>query len=56
MLHDAAREERAGRKEPTLRSAHENNDAGSCEKIEMNLALEAVLKQGFEKNTLIAAR
>lgn len=50
LLRESVREERKGNKEPTLLSAYENNDKASWEKIEMDLAVEGVSKQEFEKN------
>ncbi|TVY62924.1 High osmolarity signaling protein SHO1 [Lachnellula suecica] len=50
MLRERVREERKGNREPTVLSAYENDDAVSWEKIEMDLALEGVSAQEFEKN------
>jgi hypothetical protein len=50
LLRDSVKEERKGNKVPTVLSAYENNDEVSWERVEMDLALEGVSKQEFEKN------
>lgn len=50
LLRESVREERAGHKTPTVLTAHETNDVVSWKQIEMDLLLEGITREDFEKN------
>jgi hypothetical protein len=50
LLWEYVREERAGHKTPTVLTAHETNDMVSWKQVEMDLLLEGIPREDFERN------
>ncbi|KAE9373093.1 hypothetical protein N431DRAFT_438466 [Stipitochalara longipes BDJ] len=50
LLRESVREERAGHKTPTVLTAHETNDMTSWKQVEMDLLLEGIPREDFERN------
>ncbi|KAH6676513.1 hypothetical protein B0J14DRAFT_585698 [Halenospora varia] len=50
LLRESVREERAGHKTPTVLTAHETNDMVSWKQVEMDLLLEGIPREDFERN------
>jgi hypothetical protein len=50
LLRESVREERAGHKTPTVLTAHETNDMISWKQVEMDLLLEGIPREDFERN------
>jgi len=50
LLRESVREERAGHKTPTVLTAHETGDEVSWKQIEMDLLLEGIPREDYERN------